>query len=112
MQGNGSQDWGISTHLLRWQIGALVVIVGTTLLAPRQDAATLLVPLAGNTDGTILKQEIRRGAAIAGSGPAGGTVLFNTQQGIGWRALQSGLLAIRIPADLCSNTEIANGRSR
>lgn len=112
MQSDGSRDLDNSTRLLRWQAGALAAIIGITLLAPRQNSATLLLPLAGDTDPAILKQEIRRGAAIAGSGPAGGTVLVNAQHGIGLRALQFGLLAIRIPTDLCSFTETANGRSR
>jgi len=99
-------------HLLLWQTSAFAVIIGIVVLSPRADSATLLLPLAGNAELPILQQEIRQGAAIAGTGPAGGTVLLNARQGIGLRALQAGLLAIRIPAGMCSNTEIANGRPR
>jgi len=99
-------------RLLRWQASAFAVIIGVVVLSPRADSATLLLPFAGDAGLAVLQQEIRHGAAIAGSGPAGGTVLLNARQGIGLRALQAGLIAIRIPADMCSNTETANGRSR
>lgn len=105
-------DTGDSTGMLRWQASVLAAIIGIVALSPRPDSAALILPLAGHASLATLQQEIQHGAAIAGPGPAGGTILLNARPGIGLRALRAGLLAIRIPAALCSNTEIANGRSR
>lgn len=107
---NGLPNTPAGHRLLQWQACALVIILGVTVLVPDQNSATLLLPFADTNRAAVLEREILQGAVITGSSPVGGIVLIHTQQGIGLRALRDGVLAIRIPENLCVNTRTIYGR--
>lgn len=109
MDWNRSRKPSVGLGLLRWQAGVFAVVLGFVTLAPRPGSATLLLTLAGPGPDQTLVREIARGAAIAGKGPAGGTLLVHAQPGIGLRALLEGTLAIRVPESLCSGSGMTNG---
>ncbi|MCY1671694.1 hypothetical protein OVA07_11825 [Novosphingobium sp. SL115] len=94
--------------LLHAQAILLVATLAISALAPRRDAATLVVPLVGTAKGP-LAWALAHGAAVAGPGPDGGVILVKADTSLGWRALLDGALAIRLPETLCTNASTLDG---
>lgn len=94
--------------LLHAQALILLLALIVTAIAPRQDAATLVLPVTGSAD-DVLAWALAHGAAMAGPGPGGGVVLLKADASLGWRALLGGAVAVRVPETLCMNASKLDG---